>query len=162
MDLVLKVLILLGNLPALFAITIVPSTLNIDEDISQIISDYNAASAGKYLYRLFHSEDQVVESAGNTGVNFTIKETVCKKSARDDREKCWYQPGGVTVKCEAHVVTTGKRKEVSGRCHTGKRKRLFRRDLPAAIQGDPAVSAERSHEQECLECIFTLLPTTKI
>lgn len=101
MDLVLKALLLLGNLVTLVAIPIIPSTRNINEAVSEIIIDYNGASAGKYLYRLFQNGDQ---------------------------------------------------------------EHLFRRDLSAAIQGDTGLSGdtEKLHKQECLECIFTLLPTPKI
>ncbi|XP_040287426.1 cathelicidin-4-like [Bufo bufo] len=161
----LKCLFLCGHLLTITAAPILSSK----EDIAEIIHFSNKLLSKNFLFKLLRVEDEDESylqetSTGRKVLKFSIKETTCLTSDSYDLEKCDFKNDGEVMACVADIITDHQQKKITGQCmkksSTARREHAMERDIVVKAQKtfDLSVDPEKSHNQECLECIFTLLP----
>ncbi|XP_056409693.1 cathelin-related peptide SC5-like [Hyla sarda] len=166
MDGSVKYLVLCGHLLAVAAAAPIDSSL---EDIAEVIHFTNKYLGTNFLFKLLRAEDDgnyyVSENSTKMkSLKFFIKETTCPISDTEDKENCEFKPVGVVMACVADIITDHHEKKITGQCvkeiNTPKGAHAMKRELADKTQGtfEISVDLKKTHKEECLECIITLLP----
>lgn len=157
-------LLLCGHLLSIAAVPIDSSK----DDIAEIIHFNNKFVAKNFLFKLlkveYEGDSYVPETSTIIKVlKFSIKETTCAISDTNDLQNCDFKPDGLLMACAARVTTHQQEKTIKGQCMETNRKKgehAIKRDVVDKTQKEFEISVdpEKSHKQECLECIITHLP----
>ncbi|XP_073407229.1 15 kDa protein B-like [Dendrobates tinctorius] len=162
MDRSVQGLLLCSHVFSIVAAPITPHNL-----IAQIIHFGNTFWAQNFLFKLLKIEDEdsaeVQESStGRKVLKFSIKETTCFTSGNEDPANCEYKSDGVVMACVADMITNPNKNKITWQCRKENYRQMGENAVKDVKNGTQISEFSQDpgklHKQQCLGCIFSLLP----